>query len=266
MKYRLVAVDMDGTLLNPDKEISPRTELTVKRAAEAGVYVCLSTGRPLCGVRRHLERLALTAPVITCNGAAIIDPASGKNIYTRSLTSEAAREIWNLGHSFGTTMCLWIANRLYVSEMNDRTEDYKKISGVEPETVTDFDALASEGISKILWYDTEQRIEDFRLRMDSQGKGNGRYTYVTSNPRFLEFVDSAVSKAAALQKLGEYLSIPREQTVAIGDGENDLSMLRYAGLGVAMANASESVQSQCDYVTASNSDDGAAQAIERFCL
>ena len=261
MKYRLVAVDMDGTLLAPDKKITPRTELAVRRAAEAGAYICLSTGRPLCGVRRHIDRLGLDTPVITCNGAAIINPLTGERIYTRNLSPETARHIWSLGDSFGTTICLWAGDRLYVNCIDSRTEDYKKISGVEPETVSDFNALAEEGISKILWYDTPQAIEDFRSRLNPEG-----YVCVTSSPAFLEFMDRGVSKAAALEQLGKYLGIPRSETMAIGDGENDLSMLKWAGLGVAMGNASEAVRSCCGHVTATNSEDGAALAIERFCL
>jgi len=265
MKYRLVALDMDGTLLTPDKSVTPRTEEVIRRAVKSGVHICLSTGRPLCGVRRYVDQLELTAPAITCNGAAVVEPVTGRIVYRQDLALETVRTIWRLGRRFGTTIVLWSGDRLYVSEINERTEDYKKISGVEPQVIADPDFLAGEGISKMLWYDTPQSIDRFRAMMDEEGGVPGA-VYVTSNPAFLEFVDSRVSKAAALERLGEYLGIPREEIMAVGDGENDLSMLRYAGLGVAMANAAQSVREQCDYVTLSNREDGVAAAIEKFCL
>ncbi len=264
MKYRLVAIDMDGTLLDERKCITGRTLAAVKRAGERGVFVCLSTGRPLCGVDSYMEQLQLSTPTITCNGAVVIDPDSGRIIHSQFLQPQAAREIWQRGTEYGTTMCVWVGDKLYVNRFDERTEDYKKLSGVQPEIVDTFESLANKGISKILWYDNIERIRLYKAEL--KDRMNQPVRYVTSDPRFLEFTDENVSKASALKCLGEHLGIPREQIMAIGDGENDLPMLEYAGLSVAMGNASEYIRSRCDYVTDTNVNDGAAKAIERFCL
>ena len=264
MKYRMIALDMDGTLLDGNKTITPRTEAAIKAAGEKGVSVCLSTGRPLCGVQKYLRQLGMTTPVITCNGAVIANAATGEIMFRQCLEPEDARAVWRFGRMFDTTMCIWVGDRLYASEINDRTEDYKKLSGVEPVLIADFEELVQAGISKILWYDTPERIASFRDKLDAEL--NSGVSYVTSNPAFLEFFDCRVSKAKAMEFIGGCLGIPREQMIAVGDGENDLSMLSYAGLSVAMANASESVRSLCDYVTASNNEDGVALVIDRFCL
>jgi len=264
MSYRLIAVDMDGTLLDDSKKITPRTAEAVRRASAEGVTVCLSTGRPLCGVRRYLDELALDTPVITCNGALIADASSGEVLFSRCVEPQDARAVWIYGQAFDTTICVWVRDRLYVNRIDERTEDYKKISGVEPEIIADFEALIREGISKLLWYDTPENITVFREKLDTEL--NGGVSYLTSNPAFLEFFDSRVSKAKAMEFLGAHIGIAREEMIAVGDGENDLSMLEYAGLGVAMGNASEAVKSRCGHVTASNNDDGVAKVIERFCL
>lgn len=264
MKYKMIAVDMDGTLLDGSKNITPRTVAAVRRAGECGVSVCLSTGRPLCGVQKYLRQLELKTPVITCNGAVIANAATGEEIFRQCLEKEDARAVWGYGQLFDTTMCVWVGDRLYANKINNQTDEYKTLSGVEPELIADFEEIVQAGISKILWYDTPERIASFREQLDAEM--NSGVSYVTSNPAFLEFFDSRVSKAKAMEFIGGCLGIPREQMIAVGDGENDLSMLGYAGLSVAMANASEKVRSLCDHVTASNNDDGVALVIERFCL
>jgi len=264
MKYKLIAVDMDGTLLDERKCITERTLAAVKLAGERGVFVCLSTGRPLCGVHSYMEQLRLNTPVITCNGAVVIDPDSGKIIHSQFLQLQAARDVWQRGKEYNTTMCVWVGDKLYVNRFDERTEDYKKLSGVQPEIVYDIGLLANIGISKILWYDNVERIQQYKTELSSQMKQSVRC--VTSDPHFLEFTDKNVSKASALECLGDYLGIPREQIMAIGDGENDLPMLEYAGLSVAMGNAAEHIRSCCNYVTDTNVSDGAAKAIEKFCL
>lgn len=264
MKYRLIAVDMDGTLLTDDKRITRRTEEAVRRTAAAGAYFCLCTGRPLGGVRRYLEQLELTTPTITYNGAVIIDPVSGQHIFERGLEPPAAAEIWWLGLDADTTICVWSHERLFVNRIDGRVETYKKISGAEPMIVADFDRLAGEGITKMLWYDEIERINELQERLPSLLINP--VNYATSNPRFLEFFDSRVSKAAAMKFLGRYLGIDRSEMIAIGDGYNDLPMLEYAGLGVAMGNAPDDIKARCGFVADTNERDGVAQVLEKLVL
>ncbi len=264
MKYKLVAADMDGTLLTDDKRVTPRTAEAIRRVSEAGVYFCLSTGRPLGGVSRYLDQLGLTTPVIAYNGAVIVDPVTGDFLYEQGLEPEAAEEIWRLGLEADTTIIVWSQGQLFVSRMDERVEKYKVISGVEPVVAGDLSPIAARGITKMLWYDEPERMD--YLQTDIAARLTRPVNYATSNPRFLEFFDRRVSKAAAMERLGQRLGIAREEMIAVGDGFNDIPMLTYAGLGVAMANAPEEIKALCGHVTASNEEDGVALMLERFCL
>ena len=261
MTYKLIAADMDGTLLTNDKRITPRTADAIRRATEAGAIFCLSTGRPLCSVRRYLDQLGLSSPVIACNGAIIVSPGDGRALYEQGLEPDDARKIWALSRRFGTTVTAWARDRLLVSELNERIDGYTRLNGQTPTVIEDFDALADGGLTKMLWIDEPDRIKEYIAAIDGQLPG---VNYCTSSPRFLEFFDGRVSKARAMERLGGLLGVAREEMIAIGDGENDLPMLTAAGLGVAMGNAADSIKAVCGYVTASNEDDGVAEVIDRF--
>jgi len=148
--------------------------------------------------------------------------------------------------------------------MNERALEYAQVSKVEPQVYTDVKELIDIGVSKVLWYDEIERIKEFERRLD--GLLNLTVNFYTSQPFYLEFVDQNVSKAVALEKMGEYYGITREEMIAVGDGFNDLAMIEYAGLGVAMGNAPEEVKNAADYVTLSNDEDGVAKVIEVFIL
>ena len=159
-------------------------------------------------------------------------------------------------------MCIWAGGRLYGNQINAKMNDYKKISGVEPVLIKDFDRFSDQNITKILWYD-----EPGNLRKWTEDFGKEEFSQVTcciSQPVFLEFFHSQVSKAAAMQKIGERYGISREEMIAVGDGPNDIEMLEYAGLGIAMGNASEEVKRHAGSVTASNDDEGVLQVIRKY--
>ena len=143
-----------------------------------------------------------------------------------------------------------------------KMNDYKKISGVEPVLIKEFDRFSDQNITKILWYD-----EPGNLRKWTEDFGKEEFSQVTcciSQPVFLEFFHSQVSKAAAMQKIGERYGISREEMIAVGDGPNDIEMLEYAGLGIAMGNAAEEVKRHAGSVTASNDDEGVLQVIRKY--
>ena len=264
MGYKLIAADMDGTLLNQSGKITPRTLEAVKKAAEKGILFSVSTGRPIQGVEIYQPILNLKAPFITYNGAMIVLSDTRKILFQQELEKEDARKILKAGREFETTMCIWSANRLYGNVLNDRIHDYKKLSGVEPELIEDEEALLEQGITKILWYDDAGSLLKWQDELAACDFHN--VTYCTSKPVFLEFFNSKVSKAAAMAKIGEMYHIRREEMIAVGDGFNDLSMIEYAGLGVAMGNAPEEVKKKAAFITASNEKDGIAEVIVKFIL
>ncbi len=262
MKYKFVAVDMDGTLLNSRGEITPATAEEIRKLADKDVVFTISTGRPIQGVAKYRELLGLTGPVITYNGAMIVNAEDNKVLFEQGLLREDARKIWELGQKYNTTMCIWAGNQLYGNRLDEKIHDYKKLSGVEPILADDVEALLEIGITKILWYDEVERIEEFLAQLSSDMFCE--VSYCTSKPTFLEFFSSKVSKAVAMDKIGEFLGISGDEMVAIGDGLNDLSMIQYAGLGVAMGNAAKEVKDHAQFITDTNDEDGVKKVLEKY--
>ena len=259
MKYKLVAMDMDGTLLSSKLAITVDTLFAIKKAMEKGVIFTISTGRPLLGIKKYIEILGLTTPVITYNGACVVDPVTEEILFRKELENEDAKRIFELGEKYGTLMCVWSGNKLYGNRLDDQFEDYRKLSGATPHLITDYDELYEQGITKILWYDSVEKINRYLSEIDVNIFNCA--TCVTSKPYFLEFFNRDVNKGVALDFISEKLNIKQEEVVAVGDGLNDLDMIEYAGLGVAMANATEKVKAASNYVTGSNDEDGIADLI-----
>lgn len=264
MNYKLIAVDMDGTLLNSNKEITAKTANAIRRAIQQGVIFTFSTGRPMQGVEKYRQQLDLKFPIITYNGAMLVRGDTKDVIYSVNLDTNDVVKIWQLGQSLGTTMCVWSCNRLYCNVLNERAYDYAKLTGMDPQLLKDISSILLCGVTKILYYDDVDKISHWQHEI--QPTIFGSVTFCTSQPKFLEFFNSSVSKAVAMAKIGEMYGISSQEMIAIGDGLNDISMLEYAGLGVAMANAPDEVKKHADYVTLSNDQDGVAHVIAEFIL
>nr|WP_294667192.1 Cof-type HAD-IIB family hydrolase [uncultured Blautia sp.] len=266
MQYKFAAADMDGTLLNDANEITSYTVETIRRAVSQGLIFSICTGRPVQGVEQYLEQLGTQGPVITYNGAMILDSATGRVLYRQELDSEDGRRILEAGQKYHTTMCIWSDNKLYGNKLNDRIQEYSRAARVAPLPMPSIDELLAQGITKILWYDDVSKIQQIEKELHETAPFQN-VTFCTSKPFYLEFFSSKVSKAAAIDRLGELYGFTQAETIAIGDGFNDLSMIRHAALGVAMANAPEGVKECADYITTrTNNEDGVAEVLEKFVL
>lgn len=262
--YKLIAVDVDGTLLNSAGILTEETKKAITACVERGVIFSISSGRPIQGVEYLNKMLGLDLPFITYNGAMVVMGKSKEILYEQKLSSQNAKNIIELGKKFDTTIMVWMENKLYTNELNDRTNKYKEIAKVEPILIDDVDELIKNGVTKILWYDEIEKIERYQSEV-------GKYlfdsvNYHTSRPMFLEFVDINASKAIAMKRLGDHFGIEQSEMIAIGDGYNDLSMIEYAGLGVAMGNSKEAIKEKADFTTLSNDEDGVAHVIHKFIL
>ena len=196
----------------------------------------------------YLNRaLGLDLPFITYNGAMVVMGKSGKILYEQRLSFEDSRDIIELGKKYNTAQMIWVNNGLFVTIMDERADKYKRIGRVEPVLAEDTDELIKNGTTKVLWYDEVENIEKYQSEAGKVLKDT--VVYHTSQPYFLEFVHKNASKAIAMEKLGEYFGIARSEMIAVGDGFNDLSMIEYAGLGVAMSNAPVELKEKADYVT-----------------
>lgn len=260
--YGLVAADMDGTLLDGKGEIAEETVREIRRIVEAGVLFVVTTGRAIQGVEKYPALWGLKGPVVAYNGAMVVDAGTREILFERGLRRDDAAKIIELGRRRGTTMCIWSRHQLYGNRLDARIHEYKRLSGVEPLPVEDWEELLDRGIAKILWVDDEEAIR--RAQAELVPGMFKETTACTSKPVFLEFFNSRASKAAALEFIGKLRGIRREEMMAIGDGANDLDMIRYAGMGVAMENAEEEVKRSAGFITSSNEEDGVGRAIRQF--
>lgn len=266
MKYRFAAADMDGTLLNDSNEITPYTIDAIRSAVADGLIFSICTGRPIQGVERYQKQLGIQGPVITYNGAMILDSATGKVLYKQELEVSDARLILEAGQKYGTTMCIWSGNQLYGNQLNDRIFKYSQATKVTPLPMPSTEALLAQGITKILWYDDIEKIEQIEKELQNTAPFH-QVTFCTSKPFYLEFFHSQVSKATAMDQIGKLYGFIPDQTIAIGDGFNDLPMIHHAALGVAMSNAPEGVRQHADYITQhTNNEDGVAEVLKKFVL
>ena len=262
MKYKLMAVDIDGTLLNDSGELTENTKNAIRQWVDKGLIFTVASGRPIQGIEGLNKTLNLDVPFITYNGAMVVMGKSKQVLYEQKLSRIDAEEIIKLGEKYNVTIMIWKDNELYVPTLNERVNKYKIISGVEPIIINNMEQLIENGVTKILWYDEVEKIEQYKNEI-------GRYlsdnvNFHPSRPYFMEFVDKNASKAIAMERLGQYYGIKQSEMIAVGDGFNDLSMIEYAGLGVAMANSPDEVKERADYITLSNEEDGAAHVIHEF--
>ncbi|NJD04051.1 MAG: HAD family phosphatase, partial [Ruminiclostridium sp.] len=264
MKYRFMAVDIDGTLLDSSGRLTEANKEAIRMAVWEGLIFTLSTGRPVQGVQSLINALQLDTPVITYNGAMVVMGKSREILYEQKLSAKDAKNVIELGNQWGCMVAVWVENKLYVNELSEEAIRYSTIAGIAPEKIVDMETLVRDGVTKVLWNDDPAVVGKYQEEIGSYLSGN--VNYHTSRPMFLEFVDKKASKALAMEKIGEHFGIRREEMIAVGDGFNDLSMIEYAGLGVAMANAKEAIRQKADYVTLSNDDDGVAHVIRKFVL
>jgi Cof subfamily protein (haloacid dehalogenase superfamily) len=270
--YKLMAVDIDGTLLDSEGRLTGETEKAIKLGLEKGLIFTISTGRPVQGVQAIIDRFDADLPVIAYNGAMVILGRSREILYKCSMNPEDAMGIISLGEKYDTCVLVWVDSKLYANNLCERAYEYSKISGVAPVLMENAGSIAAQGVLKILWYDTVEAIEEYRKDIDRYFErdkchiSRDNINYHTSRPYFLEFVDKKASKARAMEKLGEFFGVDRSEMIAVGDGFNDLSMIEYAGLGVAMGNAHIKIKEKADYVTLANDENGVAHVIYKFIL
>lgn len=262
MTYKLLATDLDGTLLNDDKKITDENFRALKYAISRGCKVIPCTGRAVQGVTKFRQLTKLTPFAITYNGGMIVDLFNNKIVYHCPLQDDDAKFIIQKGNEYNTNICLWSDNKLYCNKINPYTLDYSKISGVSPIEFKNITELQGKIITKILWYDNEKNIADYLCKMTDEVAKS--VNCCTSKPWFLEFFNSKTSKALALEKLGEILDITNNEMIAFGDELNDIDMIKYVKTGVAMANAKHPLKECADYITDNNNENGFATAVYKL--
>ncbi|NVD06600.1 HAD family phosphatase [Vibrio sp. JPW-9-11-11] len=266
--YKLIALDMDGTLLTSDKTISDQTKLAIQAARQQGVKVVLASGRPLDGMQAKLDELNIDGDnefVVYFNGSMVKELGSDKLIHTAIIDGAKAKKVAALAqqlnldcHAFSTEY------GLITPRLNPHTDIEATINQI-PVTEMAFDQLADDHpIIKVMIVGEPEKLSAAINQIPPQYHKS--FTVVQSAPFFLEFLNLDSNKGVGVGAIAEYLGVTADEVICVGDAENDHHMLQYAGLGVAMENAMPQTKQIADYITASNDDDGVAKVIERFIL
>ncbi|MCM3749850.1 Cof-type HAD-IIB family hydrolase [Paenibacillus pasadenensis] len=262
--YKLIAIDVDDTLLNDELEVTPHTRAALKSALEHGVTVTLATGRMFASARQVAEGLQLNVPIITYQGSLVKTLLDGKVLYERTVPSDAAAELNQYCLDNGLHLQLYVDDKLYVREDNDKVRDYARNSKIPFIVAPDFDSLLSQPLLKMLIIDEPERLD--ALIPELQPLIGDRVHMTKSKAHYLEFMHKEGTKGHALRFIAEHIGCTMEETIAMGDGWNDREMLMAAGLGVAMGNAQAPLKEIADYITLSNNEDGVAHVVEKFIL
>jgi hypothetical protein len=260
---RLVAIDLDDTLLNPEGIITSRVRDAIRRVQEMGCLVTLATGRMFRSARPFADELGLDLPLITYQGALIQTSRTEEVWRAVSLQPEVLYPLLRFLEQAEVHINLYVGDDLYVAEMNQVAEGYARFSRVPARAVGQLSRFPLSAATKVVAIGEPVFLKE-QLQPQAVREFSGRLTINRSRPHFLEFGHPDATKSKALAYLAERLGIGREQVMAIGDGENDLDMLEYAGVGVAMGNADPAALAVADFVTASNAADGVAVALERY--
>lgn len=270
-KYEIhvLALDLDGTLTNSQKQVTERTRKALYAAIDAGVHVVLASGRPLVGIRQLAEDLELYERggfILAYNGAQILDLTTGEELVSRVIPKQYYQEIYDAAREVAGVSIVGYQNGQIYSETPEDEYVQKEsfCCGVPIQKTENLLEELREPVHKFLIPGEPvklSRAADY-LRREFNDILNIQY----SEPYFLEIMPLGIQKAASLQAILDYLHTDRTHLMACGDGMNDVEMLKFAGVSVAMGNACERAKEAALYITDTNDQDGVAQAVERFIL
>lgn len=270
MSIKLVAIDIDGTLLNSASQLTTGVKEALQKAKEKGVYIVLCTGRPLPGVKEYLNTLDLLSAddyVITYNGSLVQNVATQQTVFSANLTKSDYLKVNYMAQKLGVHLHVSGVDAIFTANRNISPYTVHESALVHmPIKYRTSDEMVHNDYDmiKMMMIDEPEILDHAITQLPLNFKE--QYTIVKSAPFYLEILHKGANKGIALAKLAEHLNIKQAEVMAIGDNENDMAMLEYAGIGVAMQNAVEKTKAVADYVTtASNDEDGVKEAIEKFC-
>ncbi|MDI6617842.1 MAG: Cof-type HAD-IIB family hydrolase [Clostridiales bacterium] len=273
MNYKMVVLDMDGTLLTDDKRISDKNMDALKKISDLGIKVVISTGRIFTSAKSYGDLIGVRIPIIASNGAYIREKDRDEVIYAKLLKQEVARKIVTLCHKFRMYCHLFtwdslyseklIYSALYYSKWNKNLPEGEKvnINIIDPSDWNKVIMTNKNLLKAVVTDEDREKVASLRKEVSKLD-----VEVTSSSKNNIEIMDKGVSKGKAVEYLGKYYNIRRDEIICIGDSENDISMIKYAGLGIAMGNAEDEVKDASKFVTLSNEEDGVSYAIEKFLL
>ena len=259
---RLIATDMDDTLLDADGKLSPRTLWAVKSVVASGALFSLSSGRMPEALVPMAEELGVNAPLISYNGALIYDFKNRCALYQHAIPLDTAREVLKSLESFGVYAQGYSKDGIFCREKCEYTRQYEKsIRVLANEVHRPLSEWVDEDMIKLLGIDKPERLDALIPQLQAQFPN---VLFMKSRSHYLEIVAKGVDKGDAIRRLAELTGVKIEETLAFGDGQNDLPLIQTAGIGYAMENAVEPLKRVADRIAPKNTQDGVAQVLERM--
>ncbi|WP_086348586.1 Cof-type HAD-IIB family hydrolase [Candidatus Enterococcus clewellii] len=266
---KLVAIDLDGTLLNSQKQISDKDKKTLSLAKEQGVKIVICTGRPLAAIVGYLDELGLNEPgdySITFNGGLVQKNDTGEIIEKALMPLEHIHELYELAVSLNIPLdVLSEGTVLHLPTSEEYPSIYGRLNNLltfEPIVLTEMaaDRIYNKAVVAI----DEEYLDEQIKKIPAEFYE--RYEVIKTRSNLLEFMPKGITKAYGISLLARDLAIKQEEVMTIGDEENDLPMIEYAGIGVAMENAVEMVKKAADVITKNNDQSGVAEAVKEYVL
>ncbi len=264
MTIKLLALDLDGTLLADMHTIPPRTQTAIKAAVERGVCVTIATGREFATTKKFVDSLGLTTPTICFQGALIYASRTGETIASKGLSLVQAHQLIDLARRHKLALSLYFNGHGYAEYTTAQSRTFYQDIGAMLTVVDDLKTAMNEPPIKGLIVHPAKEGEALANRLQI-ALGNSLNVF-HSHHMLTEVTAPNVSKGDALATLADYYGIHQNEVMAIGDQDNDIEMIDWAGLGVAMGNASANAKAVADHIAPLVSEEGAAWAIERFIL
>jgi len=265
--YKLLALDLDDTLLNARLQIPERSRRAVEQAREAGVRVTLATGRMFRSAKPYAQQLGIQDYLITYQGALVRHAVTGETLFHRPVPLNLARELIELVKGYGYHVNIYVDDLLFVAERTPEGERYAAHSSVPLGVVGDLGRFLkerNEDPTKVLVVAGEAQLDE--LAAQARSIFGDRLHINKSKPHFLEFAHPDGHKGHALESIAGHYGLRRQEIIAVGDTYNDLEMIEYAGLGVAVGNARPEIIKKADYICPTNEDCGVADVVEKFIL
>lgn len=265
--YRAIALDLDGTLTNHDKEVTPITRQALMKAQKDGAHIILASGRPTYGIAPiadHLEINKYDGYVLSYNGGKIVKWQTKEEIYSNHLPNDVIPILYNYAKEKSHAL-LGYSGKEIITEMPDDkyVKEESRINKMQIRKINNLMESLEPNPTKLLMTGDPSLMIKAEEEL-SELVGN-RMDVFRSAPFFIELVPRGIDKAQSLNRLLGLIGLTPNDMIAFGDGYNDLSMLKLAGIGVAMANAVPEVRAEADFITKSNEEDGVAFAIQKFC-
>ncbi|GFP74163.1 Cof-type HAD-IIB family hydrolase [Clostridium fungisolvens] len=274
MKYKLICLDMDGTLLSSPSTISEENRNAVLQAYNKGIKIAITTGRLFTSAKYYADLIGIKVPIVASNGAYVREKDREEVIYKSSLNDDQLRRIYEVIKKYDLLTYFNTHDTLISESVVGESHGYKVNNKELPEERrikfdegTDFKEAFKRHEGEILKaICVEEADIDRLMKAKAELRQYKDLEVVSSWTNNFEVMNAGTSKGNAVKNLAEMLGIKQEEIICIGDSENDLSMIRYAGLGIAMGNAPDEIKKEADYVTDTNVNSGVAKAIEKFVL